>query len=200
MVNLRGSGIISKLTMNSLIATLLQLTTSLLLVAKQSDTMPLAAREGIVGVAGRAIQLSTQALMEIPPGFVQIKNNGIWPTAADLGNSLYLDARGKYVPFGQSVQALYSYSSFGDINNDGFDDAFAVVKRSLSGGGYEYALAAMLNQGNVLFNIDDATLGSSIEIYSHHVVNGALDIDMSESGLARKTRHYGLLGNQIVSF
>ncbi len=184
--------------MNSIIGTLLQLTTSLLFAAKSNSSLPLAVREQMVRFAERSIQLSAQALAEVPAGFVEIKNDGIWPNIKDLGQSLYLSVQGKYVPLGQGVRLIESYTSFGDMNNDGLDDAVVVVKRTSLNGTQEYALAAMLNQGGVLFNIDDLSLGSSATIGSHHVVNGKLMLGTPGTNAAETTSLYELFGDRLL--
>ncbi|HUZ92662.1 MAG TPA: hypothetical protein VNG29_01545 [Candidatus Paceibacterota bacterium] len=175
--------------MHSSIIALLQLATSLLMAAKTSTALPMTSREVIVQIASRAVQLSAQALVVPPPGFAQVSNDGIWPNAKDLRQSLYLDSRSRSVPLGVNLQLLDSYTSFGDLNGDGFDDAVTVVAR----GAADYELAAMLNQGGVMFNIADVPLGSSLpQIASHEIQNGKFIL-----GTGSSSASYELLGDRL---
>jgi hypothetical protein len=184
------------ITMIATIALLLQLTVSLLTGAQHNDQMPLAVKQRIVAVAGQTIQLSTQALAKID--FPVPRNASIWPNYSELNNAPYLDAAGNYVRLGQDVQLVGSSISFGDINNDGLDDAMVVVKKNEPNGSTGYFLAAMLNQGGILFNIADAPLGGAVQIYSHRIQNGELAMDATIGNQSRSTIRYALLGNQLI--
>lgn len=188
------------LTMTSTIAsiaTLLQLATSLLMGARANPSMPLAAQQQIVAAASQTVQLSTQALA-FAQGWVTFpvpQNASRWPTAAELQVAPYLDARGGYAQLGAlgsggaSVRLDASTISFGDLNGDGYDDAMVVVQRTKFDGSTSLDLAAMLNQGGILFNIADTPLGNN-PLISHQIQNGEFVVNSSS--------HYMLLGNQLI--
>ena len=182
--------------MTATIALLLQLAASLLTGAKNNYHMPLAAKQQVVAMAGQTVQLSTEALAKV--AFPVPQNTSIWPNYSELKNAPYLDSGDKYVQLGQTVQLLGSSVSFGDINNDGIDDAVAAVKIAAPDGSSNYFLAAMLNQGGILFNIADAPLGSNAWIYNHRVQNGELVLDMATGNQASSTVRYVLLGNELM--
>jgi hypothetical protein len=179
--------------MNTAIAALLQVTAMFLLGVQRNPSVSLAAQQQAVSVGGRVVQISTQALANI--SFPVPQNDGAAPTIKDLQNAPYLSASGKWVQWGRGVAPVSSSTSFGDLNGDGFDDAAILVRRSLPDGSSDFALAALVNQNGILFNVADAPLGSSVQIYSHTIQNGELVVDMQEDGSARAVRHYDLLGN-----
>jgi hypothetical protein len=182
--------------MNTAIATLLQLTASLLMGVQHDPRISAAASQQAIQTGSQVVQLADQALANIP--FPVPQNDSIWPNVKDLQNAPYLDASGHWVPFGQGVQPISSSISFGDMNGDGTDDAALVVQQTASSGVSGYVLAVMLNQGGILFNIADAPLGSvAPTIYSHAISNGTLVMDMEANGAPRSVVHYVLLGNQI---
>lgn len=168
----------------SLIA-LLQLAASVL-VSAQNPKMVLTMRQQAVQLGSNTVQLVTQAAA--PIGFDVPKNNSIWPTAKDLMDAPYVDGPGHWARFGSTVQPLLQYASFGDLNDDGADDAAVIVNRPSVGGRPHYFLAVMLNQGGILFNIADVPLGSTVNVASHSIANGAVLLD---------SRKYNLLGNEL---
>lgn len=178
--------------MNSLVSSLLQITAALLVGIQHNNHVPVAFKEQLVAVSGRVIQLSTQALASVP--FAVAPKTSIWPNVLDLENAPYLDLDGNYVRRGAGVQYFGETLSFGDMNGDGLDDAAVLVQRTGSGSRSDYALAVLLNQGNILFNIADFPLktaaGRAPQIKDHHVVNGRLIID---------GKKYALLGNKLIS-
>lgn len=180
------------------LALLLQAAASLLTGIGQNNSVSYAVREQAVVTAEHAIQYATQA--EAMPDIVfPVSNNAsIWPTVGDLAHAPYRTADGGWVPIGKSVQLVSPSISFGDINNDGFDDAAVVVQRVADDGSADFALAAMIDQGDILFNIADLPLGSSVEVYSHTIENGQILIDMKIGDAAPATYRYELLGNQLV--
>lgn len=184
--------------MNTAIALLLQTAMSLLTNVGQNADLPYAIREQAVLAAEHAIQISTQAEAMSRIGFSVPKNTSIWPTIGDLYQTAYRASDGKWVPLGKGVQLITSSISFGDINNDGLDDATAVVVQTASDGSTRYALAAMLNQDNILFNIADFPLGSAVQVHSHSVENNQIVLDMKIGNAAEQTYHYELLGNQLI--
>ncbi len=183
------------------IATLLQLAASLLTGVRNDTHLSPAAAQQTIAVASRAIQFSAQAEAMSKINFPTVQNNGIWPNIADLYNAPYLGANGKYVPLAPAagVSLIAEDTSFGDINGDGLDDAAAVVEMTDNNGSTTFALAAMLNQGGIMFNIADFPLGSAAQIYSHHIAPGGDIILNGQFGTASaQTSTYELFGDQLI--
>jgi hypothetical protein len=141
-----------------------------------------------VNFGSNAVQVVTQAAA--PIGFPVPQNNSIWPNVEDLVKAPYIDAPGHWVPIGQTVKPLFEDTSFGDINNDDLDDAAVIVNRPSSNGAANYFLAAMLNQGGIMFNIADFPLGPSVDITSHSIVGETVLLN---------NKSYKLLGNVITN-
>ena len=179
--------------MNTAIAALLQVTAMFLLGVQHNPNASLAAQQQAVSVGNQVVQMSTQALANI--SFPVPQNDNAAPNIKDLQNAPYLAASGKWVRLGQGVTLVSSSTSFGDLNGDGFDDAAVLVQRSLPDGSSDFALAALINQGGILFNIADAPLGTSVQIFSHTIQSGEFVVDMQVKGRTRSVRHYDLLGN-----
>ena len=184
--------------MNIAIALLLQAATSLLTGIGQNVNLSYAVREQAVLVAEHVIQISTQAEAMPRIGFSVPKNTSIWPTIGDLYQTAYRTTDGNWVPLGAGVQLVTPSISFGDVNGDGLDDAAMVVVRTASDGSTQYALAAMLNQGGILFNIADLPLGTAIQVRSHSIENNQITLDMKIGDAAEQVYHYTLLGNQLI--
>ena len=186
--------------MHTVTIALLQLAASLLITVQKapSNASPMLT-EQVIAFASRAVQISTQELASSPPGYVPIPNNGIWPSALDLDRSLYLDSSGSYVSLGESMQAFDSYASFGDLNGDGVDDAVVVVKKTPADGVPSFALAFLLNQGGILFNIADAPLLNISDVESHAILDGQFSLGV-KTNPGSKMLHYKLLGNEVVRF
>ena len=169
--------------MNTSIIALLQITAALLTGIQGNANVPSSTAQQVVTMASHVVQMSTQATAVIP--FTVAKNDSPYPDYNDLVNSPYLDTDGNYVHLGTSstVKLENYYISFGDMNNDGVDDAAVVLKRFASDGSVSYALGAMLNQGGIVFNIADYSLGSTLPtINSHHVVEGGDYVLNMQSG------------------
>lgn len=171
---------------------------ALLTGAQHDPSMSATTTAQIVSLGSRTVQIATQAAA--PISFVVPANNSIWPNLNDVLVAPYLDANGKYVRQGASAKLDQGSLSFGDLNDDGLDDAAAIVTRPAANGATESVLAMFLNQKSIMFNIADLSLGTSpVTLYSHHVVsNGLFEIDMQAAGGARATATYMLLGNQIL--
>jgi len=185
--------------MNTAVALLLQAATSLLMGIGQNVNLPYVIREQAVVAAGHAVQIATQAEAMPSIGFSVPQDTSIWPTVGDLAQAPYRAADGGWAPLGASVQLVLPSISFGDINSDCLDDAVVVVKQATDDGSSRYALAAMLNQNNILFNIADVPLGSAVEVYSHNIQNNQIAIDMKIGDAAEQVYHYELLGNQLTA-
>lgn len=164
---------------------LLQAAVSLLVSAQSSQATP-AMMQNAINIGNHVVQTVVQANAKID--FVVPKNNSIWPNVNDLLNAPYLTAKGDWVRLSEIGSLAIEYTSFGDINNDGLDDAAVIVNRQGADGKPHYFLGAMLSQDNILFNIADFPLGDSIHISSHDILNGKIVIDGSQ---------YELLGREI---
>jgi hypothetical protein len=185
----------------STIVMLLQLVASLLTGAQHSAVMTPSTTAQTVAIASRAVQLSAQAeaMPKIP--FAIPPNDSNAPNMKDLLQAAYIDPAGAYVPAsaGSDVGIVQEDTSFGDLNADGLDDAVTVVQRTDSAGNTTFALAAMLNQGGMMFNIDDVPLGSTVAVFSHNIVQGGdLVITMSVDNAAAETSTYYLLGDELL--
>jgi len=171
---------------------LLQATSALLVFAQGSRATPALMRSA-VNIGSHSVQIVAQ--VRAPIDFAVTPNSSIWPNINDLVNAPYLDANGNYMRLGSdaagtasTVSLLEQYTSFGDINNDGVDDAAVIVNRPNAAGTPNYFLAAMLNQGGIMFNITDYPLGNTINITTHKVISGNIMID---------GKQYDLLGDQL---
>ncbi len=178
------------------IALLLQMAASLLAGAQNNPSLTPSTTARIAAIGEHTIQLAAQAEANI--GFTVPQNTSIWPTIDDLMHAAYLNAGGAYVPEGPSAALEQSTVSFGDLNNDGLDDAAGVVDLKNASGAPEPYLAVFLNQGGVMFNIADLPLAASTTLYSHEIMNGVLVMDMQVAGGMRATSTYELVGNRIV--
>jgi hypothetical protein len=177
-------------------ALLFQLATSLLLAVQQNGQLPQDVRQHMVLVAEQAIQISTQAQAVI--NFPVPQNSSIWPNVTELLSAPYIGLDGKYVQQGPTLTVLNGYTSFGDLNGDGVDDAAVIVQRTDANGNVSFALAAMLNQGGILFNIADLPLGNTMpQIFDHSIQNGTIALDMQIGNQPRSITHYVLFGDLL---
>ncbi len=151
-----------------------------------------------VALASRVIQLEAQVQAAPEITFSIPQNTSIWPNIVDLTNAAYLNAEGGYSPMGSEISLNEATVSFGDLNGDGLDDAALIVNQTPGSGTSTYALAAMLNQGGVMFNVADAELGQNVTVYSHKIANGAIILDMQIDNQPRATYTYRLLGNTLI--
>lgn len=181
--------------MNTVVASLLQITAAFLMGVQHNPQATLTTQEQAVLTASHVVQLSEQAIADIP--FNVPQNDSNWPNIHDVDNAPYLNSQGNFVQLGQGVDLISSNISFGDINGDGVDDAVVLVRQYSPVGTPSYALAALINQGGILFNIADAPLGSTTTIYDHQIANGVLTIDLQTATQPRETLHYTLLGNDF---
>lgn len=183
----------------STIAVLLQALVALLSGLQNNPQAPQTAVAQGVAITGQAIQLAVQAQALPKINFAIPKNDSIWPNITDLYNAAYLDANGNYEPQGIGVGLVGEDTSFGDLNGDGYDDAAVIVKRTDDSGNTVSALAAMLNQGGIMFNIADVPLGNNIQLFSHHIVQGGtIVLDAQVDALPRATYAYRLAGEQLL--
>ena len=146
-----------------------------------------AAAQKAVYFAGNAVQLAAQA--EAPVGFAVAQNDGVWPNMKDLTDAPYRNASGKWVRIGDGVQLIEGGTSFGDLNHDGRDDAAVIVEKAMPGGAQEHFLAAMLDQGGIMFDVAETPLGgASFAVLSHGISGGVATINGSR---------YELVGNRL---
>jgi len=156
-----------------------------------------------IAVANQTVQLATQATTNVP--FAEPKTSGFWINIDELAQAPYLDASGNFAQLGTDVNLIEADTSFGDLNNDGYDDAAVIVEQatagnaSAPGGATDYALATVLNQSGSLFNIADLALGPNVQIFSHHIESGGIvDLDMQIGSQPRATYQYQLVGNRLM--
>lgn len=182
------------------ILTLLQIAASLLASVHNNPQASFAAQQQAVALANQAVQQAIQ--LEVTPNinFPTPKNPSIWPNVVDLRSAAYIGPDGGYVPLSANVVLLDADTSFGDINGDGLDDAAAIIQRTNSVGQTATMLAIMLNQNGAMFNIADVQLGdASMQILSHHVVEGGDIVLNTQSGFApAQTSTYALVGEQLI--
>lgn len=147
--------------------------------------------QSAVNFGSNAVQIVEQATA--PIGFQVPPNDSFWPDIKDLSNAPYIDGTidgvNDWTQLGSAVTLLPNYTSFGDLNHDGVDDAAAIVERPSADGTANYYLAAMLNQGGIMFNIADYPLGTTLNIASHTITSDIAWLNNSS---------YELLGNAWI--
>ncbi|OGZ53595.1 MAG: hypothetical protein A3B25_00635 [Candidatus Ryanbacteria bacterium RIFCSPLOWO2_01_FULL_48_26] len=181
--------------MNTVVLQLLQVAATLLLAAQtHAGELSPALTAQFISFASRAVQLGTQALAP-QPVIPAISSKNIWPNISGLRNAFYINSEGVRVRLGNGIRLLEEYTSFGDMNGDGFDEALVVT----SEGTTSYALAAFLNQGGILFNVAAVPLPKNLVIYSHRIESGIFSIELRDEAGAKKKLLYKLLGNTLIS-
>lgn len=146
-----------------------------MLLGAQRAALPASTTQEIINVAENAVQMAAQAGAQID--FTVPKNDSIWPNAKDLRNAAYRDAAGRWVRLGSAVSFLDQYTSFGDLNHDGMDDAAVILNEPDAQGDAHYFLAAMLNQGGVMFEAAETPLGGTLNVATHGINAGKIDIN-----------------------
>ena len=167
-------------------------------LANNPQATPAELQQGIMK-ASQTIQLNyqIQAMAKIP--FPIPRNKSNWMNIDDLATAPYLDTNGIYTQLGTGVALVEEDTSFGDLNGDGLDDAAVVVQKTDVSGHTTIALAAMLNQNSIPFDIADVTLGKNVKIFSHHVISGGtLVLDLQIDNNPRATYQYQLVGIQLM--
>ena len=180
----------------STISLMLQTVAALLTSAHNNAAIAPAVDSRLITLGSQTVQIATQAVT--PIGFSTPANTSMYPNATDVANAAYQTANGTYEQLGSAVTLDQDDISFGDLNGDGVDDSAVIVAQTTPSGSKQYAIAMLLNQGGVTFNIADRVLGSSVTVYAHHIVNGILILDMQVAGESRGTFEYQLLGNTII--
>jgi len=178
--------------MINLASQLLGVATSLLLAIQGQPNMPADVSANALRLASQSIQLSSLVVI-YDTGKAQAPSTNIWPSSNRLANSKYLDRSGNLVSPGGPIAVMDSYTSFGDLNGDGLDDA-AVIIREVD----EYVLAGMVNQSGILFNVGRLPLGKSLFMYDHRVVDGIFNLDVKLGEGVRKVFKYKLLGGKFI--
>jgi hypothetical protein len=178
--------------MITLASQLLGVATSLLLAIQGQPNVSTDVSANALRLASQSIQLSALVAVYDAKN-AQSASTNIWPSANRLANSKYLDRNGNLVSPGGPIAVMDSYTSFGDLNGDGLDDA-AVIIREVD----EYVLAGMVNQSGILFNTARLPLGKSLFMYDHRITDGVLKLDVQLGGGARKVFKYKLLGGKFI--
>lgn len=183
--------------MNASLSLLLQTVTLVLLGMQRNPQASPAMVQDAIFTADQAVQLATQAVAPIP--FVTPSPKSKWTNITDLRAAAYLNSAGKYELLGKNVDLIESDTSFGNLNNGPTDGAAAIVQQADGAGHTHFALAAFLNQNHTLFNIANITLGTNVQILSHHIIDkGIISLDAVIDGTARSTYQYQLVGNQLM--
>jgi hypothetical protein len=92
---------------------------------------------------------------------------------------------------------------FGDLNNDGQEDAVVILISRSGGTGTFRQLAVMLNSNGNPSNVANQYLGDGTAINALTVSSGVISVDMTswDGGTGtRKTVNYKLSGNKLVEF
>jgi hypothetical protein len=199
------------------IASLLQAALALLAMLQQTPNLPADARDQALALANQSVQLATLETRNPADALAMTVN--IWPTAAKLRTAAYLDESGRTVHLGTGsmyyypgasggddpnhfMQFIDSAISFGDLNNDGNDDAVAILKVHTPDGVTRFGAAAMLNHNGNLYEIGAAPLGISSldEITDHRITADIFTITFSATvGAPATTQSYQLIGNRFVA-
>lgn len=95
---------------------------------------------------------------------------------------------------------------YGDINEDGFEDALVILNTQNGGSGHFIELAVVINQNERPYNISTITLGDRVVVESGTVENGIIALSMrvhgSNDGLCcpsqSVTWNFALNGNQLT--
>jgi len=202
--------------MTDLIA-LLQTVALLLGTLQGNPGLPSDVQQNILNLATEAVQVSKERLanqgtitatgqtsggdtitaaVEVVTPIVNDPLKSYWPNYERLTQSYYTDLNQNQVLPGNIVQPRYEHLSFGDLNNDGRDDAMVIVERIADNGTIIQSLAPMINSGNSLVNIDNLTLGYNVAVYSHRITNGRYKLEASVDGTTF-TRYYQLFGDEL---
>jgi|SRR3989344_8701798 len=112
-------------------------------------------------------------------------------------------------PLGGESQADYfvkldtDHVVFGDLNNDGQEDAVVILVSRAGGTGTYRQLAVVLNQNGNANNIANQNLGDRTAINALTISSGVISVDVTpwDGGTGtRKTVNYKLSGNKLVEF
>ena len=87
--------------------------------------------------------------------------------------------------------------TYGDLNNDGQEDAVVVLSTRAGGTGVFGDLEAVLNQSGKAFNIAIQDLGDRTTVNSIKIESGVIIVDMSPKGDPRKVVQYKLSGDKL---
>jgi hypothetical protein len=174
---------------------------SLLMSMQSNSHVSSATLQEAVALTNQSIQIAAQVEAAPRINFPVTPNNGFQPNITDVYNSAFLDPNGNYVQLSPTAVLIPGDTSFGDLNGDGVDDAAVVVQEMDANGNWSTQLAALLNQGGVMFNIADAELAagtSTLQIFSHNIVGGEVVLNMQVGNGPIETSTYMLVGEQLV--
>ncbi len=192
--------------MNALLATLLQLSLSLLSSA-QNPSASAELRAQAIATASQAITLYQTARQGQVQVQAQVPKKNIWLNITQLANAEYADlagnrfqlANGSYAAAANKATLRQEFISFGDLNKDLLDDAVVMLEVSAGTSPAELMLAAVTNRGDG--GVADAAnlgLGRNVQIFDHRVQNGEFKLDIQADGGRRETRLYKLQGDKLV--
>lgn len=205
--------------MNASMIALFQVLVSLILSLQNSPKTTPAMVQAVAAITKQAVQISNQVqamgtgTAVMAPGVTPTTTSTaslvttasaptgtIWTSITQLRNASYLDANGKLTPLGTGVALVESDTSFGDLNNDGYDDAAVIVQSTDSQGNTTFELAAMINQKNgTVANVADISLGKNVQVFSHHVESaGVIVLNAQIGNQPAATTTYQLVGNQLM--
>ena len=129
-------------------------------------------------------------------------------SSQDIGTRIRLvDGTYPLKPIAGESQADYfvkldtEHIVYGDLNNDGQEDAVVILVSRSGGTGTFRQLAVVLNQNGTPNNIANQNLGDRTAINSLTIQSGVISVDMTpwDSGAGiRKTVNYKLSGNKLV--
>jgi hypothetical protein len=96
--------------------------------------------------------------------------------------------------------------AFGDLNDDGKEDAAVILDSHGGGSGHFYELAVVINQDGNPYNITTKGLGDRVKIHSMEIKKGEVVVDMTVHGpgdplccpTLRKIFRYRLSGNKLL--
>ncbi|MDD5739036.1 MAG: hypothetical protein PHY72_03925 [Candidatus Pacebacteria bacterium] len=94
-----------------------------------------------------------------------------------------------------------NYTAYGDLNNDGQEDATIVIVEYGGGTGFFRTLVAVLNQNGKAFVVAMQYLGDRTAINSITITSGIITIDMTPWGGGtgvRKVVQYKLSGDKLI--
>jgi len=203
--------------MTATIVALLQLALAVLTSVRGVSALPAETRNQALQAVSQAVAVATVAMSTSPRLIVEVlPTSNDWPTVEKLRAASYRTSDGNTVRLvdgiysyptsgsasdpGHFVRLMDSYTSFGDLNHDNFDDAVAILKTHTPDGAETYTLAAMVNRGGgVLSNVATVELGALANVTYHRVERAQYVIDLETAAGTRKTLKYHLAGNRLVA-
>ncbi|TRZ80082.1 hypothetical protein D4R86_04955 [bacterium] len=105
-----------------------------------------------------------------------------------------------------NIKIFNDMVAFGDLNDDGIQDAAVILDSSEGGSGHFYELAVLANTNGEPLYLDSAIIGDRVVINSMTIQSGVIILDIITHGLndalccptTEKIIRYELSGNQLV--